>query len=98
MLPKLRKVVSPKQFDKLFREEALIAVFSSEKEEAAYERRDALLIRLIRREIKQHFGRNNAKHPFVVDDWWPDHTRGIEATPAHCTADFSYCPAATLER
>ncbi|HSE23338.1 MAG TPA: hypothetical protein VLB68_16845 [Pyrinomonadaceae bacterium] len=88
MLPKTQKVVSPKQFDKLFREEALIALFSSEKEEEAYERRDALLIRLIRREIKQHFGRNKARHPFVVDDWWPDHTRFIEATPAHCTAAF----------
>ena len=88
MLPKTRKVVSPKQFDKSFRAEALIANFSSPKEEAAYERRDALLIRLIRKEIEQHFGRNKEQQPFVGDDWWPDHTRHMEVTPAHCTAAF----------
>jgi hypothetical protein len=88
MLPKARKVVSPKKFDKSFRQEALIAKFSSPKEEAAYERRDSLLIRLIRKEVEQHFGRNKEQQPFVGDDWWPDHTRHMEVTPAHCTAAF----------
>jgi len=88
MFSKTCKVVSPKQFDESFREEALIAEFSSPKEEAAYERRDALLIRLIRKQVRQHFGRNKERHPFVVDDWWPDHTRFREATPVHCTAAF----------
>jgi hypothetical protein len=88
MLPKTRKVVSPKEFDKAFKEEALIAEFSSPKDEEKYERIDAALIRLIRKEIRQHFGRNAKQQPHVNDDWWPNHTRYIEATPAHCTAAF----------
>ena len=87
MLPKTQKVVSPKEFDECFREEALIAKFSSPREEAAYEKKDSLLIRMIRKEARQHFGRNQ-QQPFVGDDWWPDHTRHIEATPAQCTAAF----------
>lgn len=87
MLPKTQKVVSPKEFDECFREEALIARFSSPREETAYEKKDSLLIRLIRKEVRQHFGRNQ-QQPFVGDDWWPDHTRHIEATPAHCTPAF----------
>ena len=88
MLPKTRKVVSPKKFDECFREEALIAELSSPREEAAYERRDSSLIRLIRKEVREHFGRNQKQQPHVGDDWWPDHTRYIEARPAHCTAAF----------
>ena len=88
MLPKTRKVVSPKKFDECFREEALIATLSSPGEEAAYERRDSSLIRLIRKEVREHFGRSRKQQPFVGDDWWPDHTRHVVATPAHCTAAF----------
>ena len=88
MLPKTRKVVSPKKFDECFREEALIAKLSSPGEEAAYERRDSSLIRLIRKEVREHFGRRQKQQPFVGDDWWPDHTRHMDATPAHCTAAF----------
>ena len=88
MLPKTRTVVSPKEFDKAFQEEALIAEFSSSEDEDEYERRDSLLIRLIRKEVRQHFGRNAKQQPHLIDDWWPNHTRYIEATPAHCTAAF----------
>ena len=88
MLPKTRKVVSPKEFDRLFKEEALIAEFSSDQEEEEYERRDSSLIRLIRKEIRLHFGRNAKKQPYVLDDWWPNHTRYIDVTPEHCTAAF----------
>src|SRR5829696_9029710 len=88
MLPKKRKVVSPKEFDKRFRDEAVIATFSSDQEEEAYERRDSLLIRLIRKEVVQHFRRNEEQQPFVGDDWWPDHTRHIEAATVHCTDAF----------
>jgi len=87
MLPKTRRVVSPKEFDKIFKEEALIAEFSSTEEEEEYERKDSALIRLIRKEIRLHFGRK-ADSPYVIDDWWPNHTRYIEVTPAHCTAAF----------
>lgn len=88
MLPKTQKVVSPKEFDKVFKKEALIAEFSSTREEEAYEKRDWSLIRLIRKEIRQHFGRSTKRQPYVLDDWWPDHTRFIDATPAHCTPAF----------
>lgn len=88
MLPKHQRVVSPKEFDKAFKAEALIAEFSSPKDEEAYERRDAALIRLIRKEIRQHFGRNTKHQPYVLDDWWPNHTRYIDVTPAHCTPAF----------
>src|SRR5438067_834039 len=88
MLPKQRNVVSPEKFNELFREEARIAEFSSPEEEIAYEGRDSFLIHLIRREVQRHFGINEDEQPFVGDDWWPDHTRHIEATPAHCTPEF----------
>ena len=88
MLPETRRVVSPKEFDKIFREEAVITEFSSSEEEAQYERRDSALIRLIRREIRLHPHRNADQQPFVSDDWWPNHTRYIEVMPEHCTAAF----------
>ena len=87
MLPDTRRVVSPREFDRVFREEALIAEFSSSQEEEEYERRDSSLICLIRSEVRLHF-RGNAEQPFVGDDWWPNHTRYIDVTPAHCTAVF----------
>jgi hypothetical protein len=80
-------VVSPKEFDRIFKEETLVAEFSSTKEEDEYERKDSALIRLIRKEIRIHFGRKKDS-PYVLDDWWPNHTRYIEVTPAHCTAAF----------
>jgi hypothetical protein len=88
MLPKTRNVVSPEEFNKLFREEALIEEFASPEEEVAYEKRDSFLIHLIRREVERCFGTDEEQQPFVGDDWWPDHTRHIEATPSHCTAVF----------
>ena len=88
MLPKTRKVVSPKQFDKFFHEEVLIAEFASPDEEEEYERRDSSLIRLIRKAVREHFGRNVKKQPHIIEDWWPDHTRYIEAEPEHCTPAF----------
>ena len=88
MLPTARKVVSPDKFNELFREEAHIAGLASPEEEVAYERRDSFLIHLIRREVQQHFGTDKEQQPFVGDDWWPDHTRHMEATPAHCTPAF----------
>ena len=88
MLPKSQKVVSPKEFDKRFRQEALIAEFATPEEEEDYERRDSALIRLIGKEIREHFGRSAKHQPHVNYDWWPDHTRFLDATPAHCTAAF----------
>jgi hypothetical protein len=88
MLPKTRNVVSPKKFDALFQEEARIATFASPEEETAYERRDSFLIYLIRREVQKCFGPGEEQQPYVGDDWWPNHTRYIDATPAHCTSAF----------
>ena len=88
MLPETRRVVSPEEFDKCFKKEAVIAKFVSKDEEDEYERRDSALIRLIRKEVRKHFGRNQKQQPDVGDDWWPNHTRYIEATPEHCTAAF----------
>ena len=88
MLTKNLKVVSADTFDEVFREEASIAKFNTPADEAAYEKRDSFLIHLIRREVGRHFGAEEAQRPFVGDDWWPDHTRHMELTPAHCTAGF----------
>ncbi len=88
MLPKNQQVVSPKRFDELFREQALIAEFPTKDAEAEYERRDTFLIHLIRREVAQYFGAESNKSLFVGDDWWPDHTRHMEVTPEHCTPAF----------
>jgi len=88
MLPQKLKVVTPKEFDKIFREEAVIAEFSSSEEEEEYEKRDSSLIRLMRKEIRLHVRPNAEQQPFVSDDWWPNHTRYIEVTPEHCTTAF----------
>ena len=88
MLPENQQVVSPKRFNDLFREQALIAEFSTKDAEAEYQRRDSVLIHLIRRAVEHHFGPATDQTPFVGDDWWPDHTRHMEVTPAHCTAGF----------
>lgn len=81
-------VVSPDEFDRLFREQALIADVSDKKSEVEYERRDSFLISLIRREVERHFGTDEDGTPFVGDDWWPDHTRHMELTPDHCSREF----------
>jgi hypothetical protein len=88
MLPITCEVVPPDDFDKLFREEARIATFASPDDEAAYYKRDAFLIHLIRREVQRHFGTDEDQQLFVGDDWWPDHTRHLEATPTYCTVAF----------
>jgi len=88
MLPKACNVVSPEEFDKFFRAEARIAEFASVDEEAAYAKRVSFLTYLIRKEAQHLFGKNDEQQLYIVDDWWPDHTRYIEATPAYCTATF----------
>jgi hypothetical protein len=88
MLPKSKHVVSPKQFDLLFKEQALIAEFATKDNETDYERRDSFLTHLIRREVGRCFGPESNDSPFVGDDWWPDHTRHLDLTPNHCTSDF----------
>lgn len=88
MLPKNQQVVSRDRFDEIFREEATIAEFPTKEAEVAYERRDSFLIHLIRREVERSFGSDPDAAPFVGDDWWPDHTRHLEATLKHCTSDF----------
>jgi hypothetical protein len=88
MLPENQQVVSPDQFDELFRKQALIAEFATESEESDYERRDSFLIHLIRAEAAKQFDPESDESPFVGDDWWPDHTRHLEVTPDHCTPEF----------
>ena len=88
MLPEDQQVVSPDRFDELFREQALIADFTTEDAESEYERRDSFLIHLIRSEAANHFGSESDKSPFVGDDRWPDHTRHMDVAPDHCTPGF----------
>lgn len=88
MFLKTCKVVSPDKFDELFQEEARIVKFASPEAETDYEKQDAFLIHLIRKEVQQQFGADEEKQPFVGDDWWPNHTRYIDAAPKHCTTAF----------
>ena len=88
MFPVPQQVVSPKQFDRLFRDEAIIATFASDEDEADYERRDSFLIHLIRRVVERHFGPASEHTPHVVDDWWPNHTRYLDLSRDHCTPGF----------
>ena len=88
MLRETFNVVSPEEFGKLFREESHIAEFASTDDENAYAKRDAFLVHLIRREVQRHFGTDEDKQLFVGDDWWPNHTRYIEAIPVYCTSSF----------
>ncbi|APZ91960.1 hypothetical protein [Fuerstiella marisgermanici] len=82
------QVVSPEQFDELFRRRALIAEFTSDDDEAAYVKKDEFLIHLIRREAERVFDSVDEHAPFIGDDWWPDHTRHLELTTKHCTPEF----------
>jgi hypothetical protein len=88
MLPEHQQIVSPERFSALFSEQALIAEFPNQEAESDYERRDAFLIHLIRREVDRIFASGDAEKPFVNDDWWPDHTRHVEADLRHCTPAF----------
>ena len=51
-------------------------------------REHAFLVHLIRKEVQQLFGTDEARQLFVGDDWWPNHTRYVHAIPAYCTAAF----------
>ena len=51
MFLKTCKVVSPDKFDELFQEEARIVKFASPEAETDYEKQDAFLIHLIRKEV-----------------------------------------------
>jgi hypothetical protein len=57
-----------------------------------------MLIRLIPKEIRLHFGRKAEQPLFVSDDRWPNHTRYLDATPAHCTAVFLIALARLLNK
>lgn len=69
-------------FDSLLRQTALVANLSrGSAEEAAYEALDAginqQVVEVGRRLFSDDFV---AKHIFVGDDWWPDHTRHVDLT------------------
>ncbi len=87
MLPKTRNVVSPAKFKSLFDQEVKIAEFTSVHEKSAYEKRDSFLIHLIKRSIAEHFEQGD-DGPYVLEDWWPDHTRYLELAPLHTTKRF----------
>lgn len=81
-------VVSPDVFDDLFYKDALIAEFASESDEHAYERRDSFLIYLINQVVQQTFNPEDLDSLFVGDNWWPNHTRYIEAALDQCSPQF----------
>jgi hypothetical protein len=88
MLPQTKIVVTPEKFDELFDEDANIAKFSSPAEEAAYEKRDSFLIHLIKKLVNDHFGLETEGALYILEDWWPNHTRYLDMVPGQCTLPF----------
>lgn len=88
MLQLEKTVVTHEKFDELIDEGAKIAEFSSPAEEAAYERRDSFLIHLIKRLVNEHFSLVADSTPYVLEDWWPNHTRYLDMVPGQCTLPF----------
>jgi hypothetical protein len=86
MLPTIRPV-SPTEFDALFESEANIAEFSSKGEEIAYEKKTAFLTYLIRQRASEQFGPGD-ETCFLIDDWWPNHSRYVELAVSRFTLPF----------
>jgi len=88
MLPSKPTVVTPKNFDQLFSDEALIAEFATAAEEEEYEKLDSFLIHLIQTVVTRHFGSGESNQPHVGEDWWPNHTRYIDTNTAQFKVGF----------
>lgn len=88
MLPRIQTIATGEEFDELLRADAEMAYFSSVAEEEAYATRDEFLIHLMHERIAQQFGENLDSTPHQNEDWWPNHTRCLDMTPAQCTRSF----------
>lgn len=67
------------EFDRIFRDTAVIAEFADEPDEEEYVSADSALIE----EIKRTSFRLLPKHEELVhhiEDWWPNHTRYVECS------------------
>ncbi len=80
MLPKKNTVVTPEKFDRLFENTAIIAEFATPEAEDEYVKRDSFLIHLIQEVTKTHFGSDEENRPHIMEDWWPNYTRYIDAS------------------
>jgi len=84
MLPRDRRVVAPDEFDASFRDDADIAEFASDTDEATYEARDAFLIQLIKRVVQGHCGDDYSERAHILEDLWPNHTRYLDIAKRDC--------------
>ena len=80
--------VTAEESDRAFGEDALIAEFENDAEESAYEKLDSFLIALIKRKCEEVLGDNAATHTHHVEDWWPNHTRYVYVSIAHCSREL----------
>ena len=71
--------------DQVFNDDALIAEFATDSDEASYEKHDSFLIVLIKRACKDVLGPIADVHTYHIEDWWPNHTRYISVSADHCT-------------
>ena len=66
-------------------DESAVVRFANKAEETTYERLDSQLIEHIK-EAYTAFGIRDGIHH--IEDWWPNHLRGVESDPIHFRADL----------
>ena len=88
MLPKACKVISPEEVRQALSRRSSSPSLHRRRKKRHTRRVSAFLVHLIRREVQRCFGTDKEQQVFVGDDWWPNHTRYIEAIPDYCTAAF----------
>jgi hypothetical protein len=76
-------------FSDQFRKSTEIAKFANEAEKEAYAEKDARLRKLIIKVGERLFNPEFVEeHLFVIWDWWPNHTRYIEASVSGFTQNY----------
>lgn len=81
-------IVHPDEFDNVFRREAIIADLRTKKDEELYEKKDRKLINRIKETVLTQFQSLNEDKIYILEDWWPDHTRHMEVSVSRCTSGF----------
>ena len=69
------------KFNSLVSDESAVVHFANKTEEREYERLDAQLIKRIQR-IYDWSGHREGDGIHHIEDWWPNHLRGLESDPS----------------
>ena len=68
-------------------DESTTVKFANKQEEDRYVALDTELIERIK-QVFESFGVREGKDVHHIEDWWPNHLRGVECDPSHFRADL----------